>query len=176
MLSNLLDTMDTIVGVGEQAGLVDRQGELPQARRVLIIDSLSTAVGRLMGVSALTTYIESAAGARRGLAAIVTGLCFVLAVTPFLRLIPPEATAPALIIVGFLMFQTVREIDFGTLGDEFSALLTLVLIPLTCSITNGTGVGVSVYVLLSAIGGRARAVPALLWLLAAAFVVYFLLR
>jgi AGZA family xanthine/uracil permease-like MFS transporter len=182
MLSSFLDTVGTIVGVGEQAGLVDRQGELPRAKRVLVIDSLSTAIGGLFGVSALTTYIESAAGvaagARTGLAAIVTGLCFVLAlgVTPFIGLIPPEATAPALIIVGFLMFQTVRDIDFGTLDAGFSALLTLVLIPLTCSITNGIGVGVIVYVLLSAVGGRGRAVPALLWLLAAAFVLYFLLQ
>jgi adenine/guanine/hypoxanthine permease len=182
MLSSFLDTVGTIVGVGEQAGLVDGQGELPEARRVLVIDSLSTAMGGLFGVSALTTYVESAAGvavgARTGLAAIVTGLCFLLAlgVTPFVGLIPPEATAPALIIVGFLMFQTVREIDFGTLGDGFSALLTLVLIPLTCSITNGIGVGVIVYVLLSAAGGRARAVPALLWLLTAAFVLYFVLQ
>jgi adenine/guanine/hypoxanthine permease len=182
MLSSFLDTVGTIVGVGEQAGLVDRQGELPQAKRVLIVDSLATAVGGLFGVSALTTYVESAAGvavgARTGLAAMVTGLCFVLAlaVTPFIGLIPPEATAPALIIVGFLMFQTVREIDFGTLGDGFAALLTLVLIPLTCSITNGIGVGVIVYVLLSAVSGRSRAVPALLWLLAAAFVLYFLLQ
>jgi adenine/guanine/hypoxanthine permease len=182
MLSSFLDTVGTIVGVGEQAGLVDRQGELPEAKRVLVIDSLATTLGGLFGVSALTTYVESAAGvaagARTGLAAIVTGVCFLLAlvVTPFVGLIPPEATAPALIIVGFLMFQTVREIDFGTLGDGFSALLTLVLIPLTCSITNGIGMGVIVYVLLSAVGGRARAVPALLWLLAAAFVLYFLLR
>lgn len=182
MLSSFLDTVGTIVGVGEQAGLVDGQGELPQAKRVLIIDSLATAVGGLFGVSALTTYVESAAGvavgARTGLAAMVTGLCFLLAlgVTPFIGLIPPEATAPALIIVGFLMFQTVREIDFETFGDGFSALLTLVLIPLTCSITNGIGVGVIVYVLLSAVGGRARAVPALLWLLAAAFGLYFLLQ
>jgi AGZA family xanthine/uracil permease-like MFS transporter len=182
MLSSFLDTVGTIVGVGEQAGLVDRQGELPEAKRVLLIDSLATAVGGLFGVSALTTYVESAAGvaagARTGLAAIVTGLCFVLAlaVTPFVGLIPPEATAPALIIVGFLMFQTVREIDFGTLGDGFSALLTLVLIPLTCSITNGIGVGVIVYVLLSVVGGRTRAVPALLWLLAVAFGLYFLLQ
>jgi adenine/guanine/hypoxanthine permease len=182
MLSSLLDTVGTIVGVGEQAGLVDGHGELPEAKRVLIIDSLSTAVGGLMGVSALTTYVESAAGvaagARMGLAAIVTGLCIVLAlaVTPFIGLIPPEATAPALIIVGFLMFQTVRDIDFGTLGDGFLALLTLILIPLTCSITNGIGVGVIVSVVLSAVDGRSRAVPALLWLLAAAFGLYFLLQ
>jgi AGZA family xanthine/uracil permease-like MFS transporter len=182
MLSSFLDTVGTIVGVGEQAGLTDRQGELPEAKRVLVIDSLATAVGGLFGVSALTTYVESAAGvaagARTGLAAIVTGLCFLLAlgITPFVGLIPPEATAPALIIVGFLMFQTVREIDFGPLSDGFSALLTLVLIPLTCSITNGIGVGVIVYVLLSALGGRARVVPVLLWLLAAAFMLYFLLQ
>lgn len=181
MLSSFLDTVGTIVGVGEQAGLVDAQGELPQAKRVLVIDSLATACGGLFGVSALTTYIESAAGvaagARTGLSALVTGICFLLAlgVTPFVGLIPPEATAPALIIVGFLMFQTVRDIDFGELGAGFAALLTLVLIPLTCSITNGIGVGVIVYVLLSALGGRARTVPALLWLLAAAFVGYFVM-
>jgi AGZA family xanthine/uracil permease-like MFS transporter len=182
MLSSFLDTVGTIVGVGEQAGLVDRQGELPEAKRVLIIDSLATAIGGLFGVSALTTYVESAAGvavgARTGLAAIVTGLCFLLAlgVTPFVGLIPPEATAPALIVVGFLMFQTVREIDFGRLADGFPALLTLMLIPVTCSITNGIGVGVIVYVLLQLAAARGRAVPKLLWLLAAAFVLYFLLR
>jgi AGZA family xanthine/uracil permease-like MFS transporter len=180
MLSSFLDTVGTIVGVGEQAGLVDAQGELPQAKRVLVIDSLATACGGLFGVSALTTYIEAAgvaAGARTGLSALVTGICFLLAlgVTPFVGLIPPEATAPALIVVGFLMFQTVRDIDFGELGAGFAALLTLVLIPLTCSITNGIGVGVIVYVLLSALGGRARTVPALLWLLAAAFVGYFVM-
>jgi AGZA family xanthine/uracil permease-like MFS transporter len=181
MLSSFLDTVGTIVGVGEQAGLVDAQGELPQAKRVLVIDSLATACGGLFGVSALTTYIESAAGvaagARTGRSALVTGICFLLAlgVTPFVGLIPPEATAPALIVVGFLMFQTVRDIDFGELGAGFAALLTLVLIPLTCSITNGIGVGVIVYVLLSALGGRARTVPALLWLLAAAFVGYFVM-
>jgi adenine/guanine/hypoxanthine permease len=182
MLFSFLDTVGTIVGVGEQAGLTDRKGELPEARRVMVIDSLATTVGGLFGVSALTTYVESAAGvaagARTGLAAIVTGLCFLLAlvVTPFVGLVPPEATAPALIIVGFLMFQTVRDIDFGNLGDGFAALLTLVLIPLTCSITNGIGVGVIVYVVLSAVSGRARTVPALLWLLAAAFGLYFLLQ
>ncbi|HMQ33636.1 MAG TPA: NCS2 family permease [Chloroflexaceae bacterium] len=182
VLSSFLDTVGTIVGVGEQAGLVDGRGELPQARRVLVVDSLATAVGGLFGVSALTTYVESAAGvaagARTGLAAIVTGLCFLLAlaVTPFVGLIPPEATAPALIVVGFLMFQTVREIDFGRLEDGFAALLTLVLIPLTCSIADGIGVGVLGYVLLQLAAGRSRAVPALLWLLAAAFALYFLLR
>jgi AGZA family xanthine/uracil permease-like MFS transporter len=181
MLSSFLDTVGTIVGVGKQAELLDEHGELPVSKRVLIIDSLATAVGGLFGVSALTTYVESAAGvaagARTGLAAIVTGLCFALAlvITPFVGLVPPEATVPALIIVGFLMFQSVRDIDFGTLSDGFAALLTLVLIPLTSSITNGIGVGVIVYVFLSAVGGRAGTLPVLLWLLAAAFSLYFLL-
>jgi AGZA family xanthine/uracil permease-like MFS transporter len=182
VLSSFLDTVGTIVGVGEQAGLVDAQGELPQARRVLLIDSLSTALGGLFGVSALTTYAESAAGvaagARTGLAAIVTGLCFLLAltITPFVGLIPPEATAPAMIIVGFFMFQTVRDIDFTSLDDGFAALLTLVLIPLTGSIADGIGIGVICYVLLQLIVGRGGAIPRLLWLLAVAFGLYFALR
>lgn len=182
VLASFLDTVGTIVGVGEQAGLVDGRGGLPQGRRVLVVDSLATAVGGLFGVSALTTYVESAAGvaagARTGLAAIVTGLCFLLAlaVIPFVGLIPPEATAPALIVVGFLMAQTVREIDLGRLDEGFPALLTLVLIPLTCSIADGIGVGVLAHVLLRLAGGRSRTVPALLWLMAGAFTLYFLLR
>ena len=178
MVANVEVVGDACVGVW---GLAYRHvvGEHRHVRVAVV--QLATALGGLFGVSALTTYIESAAGvsagARTGLASIVTGLCFLLAlaVTPFIGLVPLEATAPALIIVGFLMFQTVRDIDFGALGDGFAALLTIILIPLTCSITNGIGVGVIVYALFSVLGGRARSVPVLLWLLAAAFVLYFLL-
>ncbi len=181
MLSDFFDTMGTIVGVGEEAGFVDERGRLPGANRVLLVDSLAAAVGGLFGVSSVTTYIESAAGvaegARTGLASVVTGLLFLLAIVfaPFTGLVPPEATAPALIIVGFLMFAAVREIDVTNLLDGFPALLTLIMMPLTYSITNGIGAGFISYVFLRAVSGRAREIHPLLWIVTGAFLVFFLL-
>ena len=148
---------------------------------MLVIDSLATALGGLFGVSSVTTYVESAAGvtagARTGLSSVVTGLCFILALglAPIAGLVPPEATAPALIIVGFFMFAAVREIDFSSLLDGFPALITLIMIPLTYSITNGIGAGFITYSFLRAVSGRRHEVPPLAWVISAAFVVYFLL-
>ena len=179
MLSDFFDTMGTIVGVGEEAGFVDEQGRLPGANRVLLVDSLAAALGGLFGVSSVTTYIESAAGvssgARTGLASVVTGLLFLLALllAPFAGLVPPEATAPALIVVGFLMFSAVRELDVTDLLDGFPSLLTLIMMPLTYSITNGIGAGFVTYVFLRLVSGRAREVHPLLWIISLAFVIYF---
>ncbi|PLS77885.1 MAG: NCS2 family permease [Chloroflexi bacterium] len=181
MLSDFFDTMGTIVGVGEEAGFVDEQGRLPGANRVLLIDSLAAALGGLFGVSSVTTYIESAAGvsegARTGLASVVTGLLFLLALAlaPFAGLVPPEATAPALIIVGFLMFAAVREIDVSNLLDGFPALITLIMMPLTFSITNGIGAGFVCYAFLRLVSGRAREIHPLFWVVSGAFVIYFLI-
>lgn len=181
MLSDFFDTMGTIVGVGEEAGFVDQQGRLPGANRVLLIDSLAAAVGGLFGVSSVTTYIESAAGvsegARTGLASIVTGVLFLLALAlaPFAGLVPPEATAPALIIVGFLMFAAIREIEVTDLHDGFPALITLIMMPLTYSITNGIGAGFVTYAFLRLVSGRAREIHPLLWIVSLAFVIYFLI-
>ncbi|MDQ5852387.1 MAG: NCS2 family permease [Chloroflexota bacterium] len=179
MLSDFFDTMGTIVGVGEEAGFVDEQGRLPGANRVLLVDSLGAAIGGLFGASSVTTFIESAAGvaegARTGLASVVTGLLFLLALVlaPFAGLVPPEATAPALIIVGFLMFAAVREIDVTDLFDGFPALMTMIMMPLTYSITNGIGAGFITYVFLRLVSGRAREVHPLLWIVSLAFVIYF---
>lgn len=181
MLSDFFDTMGTIVGVGEEAGFVDQNGRLPGANRVLLIDSLAAALGGLFGVSSVTTYIESAAGvsegARTGLASIVTGVLFLLALAlaPFAGIVPPEATAPALIIVGFLMFAAVREIDVTNLADGFPALITLIMMPLTYSITNGIGAGFVTYVFLRLVSGRAREIHPLLWIVSIAFVIYFII-
>jgi AGZA family xanthine/uracil permease-like MFS transporter len=179
MLSDFFDTMGTIVGVGEEAGFVDEQGRLPGANRVLLVDSIAAALGGLFGVSSVTTYIESAAGvaegARTGLASVVTGLLFLLALglAPFVGLVPPEATAPALIIVGFLMFSAVREINVTDLLDGFPALITLIMMPLTYSITNGIGAGFITYVFLRLVSRRAHEIHPLLWIIALAFVIYF---
>jgi AGZA family xanthine/uracil permease-like MFS transporter len=181
MLSDFFDTMGTIVGVGEEAGFLDERGRLPGANRVLLVDSLAAALGGLFGVSSVTTYIESAAGvaegARTGLASVVTGLFFLLAIAfaPFAGLVPPEATAPALIIVGFLMFSAVRDIDVTNLLDGFPALITLIMMPLTYSITNGIGAGFIVYVFLRLVSGRSREIHPLLWIVTLSFVIFFLI-
>jgi AGZA family xanthine/uracil permease-like MFS transporter len=181
MLSDFFDTMGTIVGVGEEAGFVDEQGRLPGANRVLLVDSLGAVIGGLFGVSSVTTYIESAAGvsegARTGLASVVTGLLFLLALVlaPFAGIVPPEATAPALIIVGFLMFAAVREIDVTDLLDGFPALITLIMMPLTYSITNGIGAGFITYAFLRLVSGRGREIHPLFWIVAGAFVIYFII-
>ncbi len=181
MLSDFFDTMGTIVGVGEEGGFVDEQGRLPGANRVLLVDSLAAALGGLFGVSSVTTYIESAAGvsqgARTGLASVITGILFLLALVlaPFAGLVPPEATAPALIIVGFLMFAAVREIDITDLLEGFPALVTLIMMPLTYSITNGIGAGFVTYAFLRLVSGRAREVHPLFWVVSASFIIYFLI-
>ncbi|MCE7982484.1 MAG: NCS2 family permease [Caldilinea sp. CFX5] len=181
MLSDFFDTMGTVIGVGEKAGLVDEQGHLPGADRVLLVDSLAAALGGLFGTSSVTTFIESAAGvsagARTGLAAVVTGLCFLLALllTPFAGLVPPEAVAPALIVVGFMMVAHLREIDFSDLLDGFPALLMIVVMPLTYSITNGLGAAFVTYVFLRVVAGRAGEIHPLLWIVTGAFVIYFAL-
>lgn len=181
MLSDFFDTLGTIIGVGEQAGFVDQRGELPGTQRVLLVDSIAAAVGGIFSTSSVTTYIESAAGVaeggRTGLTAVVTGLLFLVSMllAPIAGVVPSEATAPALIIVGFLMCSSIREIDFTRFEEGFPALLTMTLMPFTYSITNGIGAGFIAYVFISAVGGKLREIHPIFWLIALAFVIYFLL-
>lgn len=179
MLSDFFDTMGTIVGVGGQAGWLDAEGRLPGAKRVLLVDSLGAAFGGLMGASSNTTFIESAAGvsagARTGLASVVTGVLFLLAmfIAPVVAVIPPEATAPALIVVGFLMAGIATKIDLGSIEEGLPALLTIVFMPFTYSITNGVGAGFVTYGFIKLVRGKAREVHPLLWAVIVAFIVYF---
>ncbi|MBI2765871.1 MAG: NCS2 family permease, partial [Chloroflexi bacterium] len=145
MLADFFDTMGTVIGIGGQAGWLDQRGRLPGIRRILLVDSLGAAFGGLMGASSNTTYIESAAGvssgARTGLASVVTGVLFLLCVflAPVVAVIPPEATAPALVLVGFLMAAIISKIDLTSVDEGLPALLTMVVMPFTYSITNGVG-------------------------------------
>ena len=178
LLADFFDTMGTVVGVGSQAGLV-RDGRLPGVGRVLFVDSLAAAAGGAASVSSNTTYIESAAGvgegARTGLASLVTGALFLLAMflTPLVQVVPFEAATPALVVVGFLMTTQVKNIDFTDYGLAIPAFLTMVLMPFTFSITNGMGAGFVSYVLIRTFQGRAREIHPLLWLVSALFVIYF---
>jgi AGZA family xanthine/uracil permease-like MFS transporter len=179
MLSDFFDTMGTVVGLGGEAGLLDDRGRLPGIKRVLVVDSLGAVAGGLASSSSNTTYIESAAGisagGRTGLASVVTGALFLLCLflSPLAGVIPPEATAPVLVIVGYFMMTLVRDIEWGDPGIGIPALLTIVMMPFTYSITNGVGAGFLAYVVIAVLRGRALDVHPLLYVVAGIFAWYF---
>ncbi|MGH2350454.1 MAG: NCS2 family permease [Chloroflexota bacterium] len=181
MLSDFFDTMGTVTGIGAEAGWLDEQGRLPRLNRVLLVDSLGAMLGGAAGSSSATTYIESAAGisegGRTGLTAVVVGLLFLvcLFLAPIAGMIPPEATSAALILVGFYMSAAARGIDFGDVEEGLPALLTMVVMPLTYSITNGIGAGVLSFVLIKVARGKAGALHPMMWVAAIAFLLYFAL-
>jgi AGZA family xanthine/uracil permease-like MFS transporter len=179
MLSDFFDTMGTVIGVGEQAGLVDGNGQLPGINRVLLVDSLGAVLGGAFSTSSNTTFIESAAGVseggRTGLTAVVVGVLFLLAIliAPIAGVVPAQATAPALVIVGFLMFTIARDFDWGDIEEMFPVLVTLIVMPLTFRITDGIAAGFIAYVFLKLVRGRARDVHPLMWVVSGAFVLFF---
>jgi len=181
MLSDFFDTMGTVIGIGGEAGWLTREGRLPRLNRVLLVDSLGAVAGGAAGASSATTYIESAAGvaagARTGLASVVTGAGFLLALflAPLAGVVPAQATAPALIVVGYLMSRVVREIPFADFEEGFPALLTLAVMPFTYSITNGIGAGFVAYCFIKLVRGKGEQVAPMMYAAALAFVVYFLL-
>jgi adenine/guanine/hypoxanthine permease len=179
VLADFFDTMGTVVGLGKEGGMLTEKGELPRLKSVLMVDSLSAVAGGVGSSSSNTAYIESAAGigegARTGLANVVTGLLFLLAmfVTPIYEIVPFEAATPALVIVGFLMATQIKNIDFSDVGLALPAFLTFVIMPFTYSITNGIGAGFISYVVFRTVQGRAREIHPLMWIVAAAFLLYF---
>jgi len=179
MLADFFDTMGTMTAIGAEAGLLDEEGKPPHTERILVVDSLAAAAGGAAGVSSNTSYIESAAGvgegARTGLASVVTGLLFLLSIlfAPLVAIVPSEAAVPALVLVGFLMMQQVRDIDWDDLDIAIPAFLTIVLMPFTYSITVGIGAGFLAYAFIKLVRGRVGDVHPILWLVAALFLVYF---
>jgi len=180
MLSDFFDTMGTIIGVGGKGGFLDARGQLPRANRVLLVDSLGAAFGGLANSSSNTTYIESAAGVaeggRTGLVSVVTGILFLVAMwfSPLASVIPAQATAPALIIVGFYMMSVAREIAWDDYEEAIPVFVTMLVMPFTWSITNGIGSGFVTHVAIKVLNGRGGRVHWMLYLAAAAFIVYFL--
>jgi AGZA family xanthine/uracil permease-like MFS transporter len=179
MLSDFFDTAGTVMGIADEAKMLDANGKLPGMDRVLLVDSIAAAVGGLASSSSNTTYIESASGVseggRTGLASVITGALFLvcLFISPLAGVIPPEATAPVLLIVAFFMIQSIGEIDWRDPGIGIPALLTMVLMPFTYSITNGVGAGFLAYVVARTLQGRAKAIHPLLWVVSAVFAWYF---
>ena len=180
LLSDFFDTVGTVTAIGHEAGLIDKDGNVPNNNRILLVDSIAAAAGGAAGVSSNTSYIESASGvgegARTGLASVITGVCFLLAtfLSPLVAVIPYEAATPALIIVGFLMMTQVKDIDWADLGIAIPAFLTIILMPFTYSISVGIGAGFISHVIIRIVQGRRKDVHPLLVLVSVLFVIYFL--
>jgi adenine/guanine/hypoxanthine permease len=179
---DLFDNMGTLIGVCSRLGVLDKEGRLPGIGRALKADAAAAIVGSTLGTSTVTSYIESAAGAeeggRTGLTAIVVALCFLAALVlhPLIRIIPAEATAPALVVVGILMMQNITALDLEDFVHAVPCVLIVVLMPLTFSISEGLAIGFVVYAVLMLGSGRARQLSLTAWGLAAIFLLHLLFR
>jgi AGZA family xanthine/uracil permease-like MFS transporter len=179
MLSDFFDTMGTVTGIAAEAGLANADGSVPGVGRILIVDSVAAIAGGAGGISSNTTYIESAAGVaeggRTGFASVVTGVLFLLAIflSPIAAIIPSQATAPALVLVGYLMFTLVKDIPVASVEDGLPALLTMILMPLTYDITVGIGAGFIGWVLLKIVHRKLAEIHWLMWVVSIGFVIYF---
>ncbi|MDI6827798.1 MAG: NCS2 family permease [Armatimonadota bacterium] len=182
LITDFFDTMGTVIAVGGEAGYLTADGRLPRLNRVLLVDSLAAVWGSICSASSVTTYIESAsgvsAGGRTGLTAVVVGLLFLLAVffAPAISIVPAVATAPALIVVGFLLMAVVCEIPFGNLEESFPAFLTVLVIPLTLSISRGIGYGFIAYTLVKIMVGKWKELHPLMIIVSALFALSFALQ
>ncbi|MEU0081101.1 NCS2 family permease [Micromonospora tulbaghiae] len=180
LITDFFDTMGTMVAIGQEGDMLDETGTPPKAKEILLVDSIAAAAGGAASVSSNTSYIESAAGvaegARTGVANLVTGALFLLAMflAPLSLIVPFEAASTALVVVGFLMMTAVRTIDWTDYEIAIPAFLTIALMPFTYSISNGIGAGVISFVLLKVAKGKAREVHPLLYAVAALFILYFL--
>ena len=179
LLSIFFDAMGTMVGLAAGAGSIDKDGNIPNVERVLLVDAAGAVAGGGAGVSSNQIFVESGAGigegARTGLASVVTGLLFLVAMflTPLIYLVPFEAVAPALVVVGYLMVSQVGKIDWTDIGLALPSFLTFALMPFTYSIANGLGAGFISYTVIRLFQGRGREIHPLMYVVAAAFVLYF---
>lgn len=173
---DMFDTLGTLIGVATKADMLDKNGKLPRIKQALLADAVATSAGAVFGTSTTTTFVESssgvAAGARTGLASVVTGLLFLVSIllSPIFCAIPGFATAPALIFVGFLMMTSVVGIDFEDLTEAIPAYLCLLSMPLMYSISEGIAIGVISYVIINLICGKSKKITPLMYILAVLFI------
>lgn len=177
---DLFDTLGTLIGVSSKAGYLTEDGKLPKAKQALLADAVATTAGACLGTSTTTTYIESAAGVadggRTGLTALTTAALFALALpfSPIFKAIPAFATAPALIIVGFYMMESVIKIDFSKYRIAIPAFLTILIMPITYSISEGISFGVISYTIINACTGNAKKVHPLMYVLSLLFILKYI--
>ncbi len=173
---DMFDTLGTLIGVANKAGMLDKDGKLPRIKQALLADAIATSAGAVFGTSTTSTFVESssgvAQGARTGLASVVTGLLFLASIVfaPIFCSIPGFATAPALIFVGFLMISTVTTIDFSDFAESVPAYLCLLSMPLMYSISEGIAIGVISYVIIHVACGKREKITPLMYVLAILFV------
>ncbi|CAN5746030.1 NCS2 family permease [soil metagenome] len=179
VMVDFFDTIGTVTAIAETGDLQDREGRIPRLRSILAIDSISSVIGGAFGVSSVTSYVESAAGvaegARTGLHNLVVSALFAACMfaAPLVAVVPAAATAPALIVVGFLMCQQITRIDFTARDTAIPAFLILLMTPLTFSISDGIAYGFIAYVAIKLLSGRGRDVQLMMYATAALFVGYF---
>ena len=173
---DMFDTLGTLIGVSDKAGMLDKDGKLPRVKQALLADAIATSAGAVLGTSTTTTFVESSAGvgagARTGLSSVVTGFLFLISIlfAPIFTAIPGFATAPALIFVGFLMISAIVKIDFEDLTEAIPAYLCLIAMPLMYSIAEGIAIGVISYVIINLICGKVKKITPLMYVLAILFV------
>jgi AGZA family xanthine/uracil permease-like MFS transporter len=179
---DMFDTVGTLIGVSSKAGFLDKQGRLPRAKQALFADAIGTTAGSILGTSTVTTYVESASGiaegGRTGLTAFTVAVLFGLSLflSPLFAIIPEAATAPALILVGFMMMTPVQKINFDDYTEAIPAFLAIIIMPLTYSIAEGIVFGVLSYFFLKLFTGRRKEVPWLVYILVVIFVLRFIFQ
>lgn len=177
---DMFDTLGTLIGVATKADMLDEKGRLPKVKQALVADAVATSAGAILGTSTTTTFVESsagvAAGARTGLASVVTGILFLLSIflSPIFCAIPGFATAPALIFVGFLMVSAILNIDFKDMTEAVPAYLCFLCMPLMYSISEGIAIGVISYVVINLICGKAKKITPLMYVLAVLFIAKYI--
>ncbi|MGO4290087.1 NCS2 family permease [Chitinophaga sp. RAB17] len=182
LMVNLFDTVGTLIGLCNKAGLLDENGRLPRAKQALMADAVGTTAAGLLGTSVVTAYVESAsgiaAGGKTGLTSFTVAIMFLLSLffAPVFAMIPQAATAPALIIVGMLMMGAVTKIDFNDVTEAIPAFLAIVMMPYTYSIAEGIVFGMLSYVLLKVLTGQYKSISPVMYVLAVLFIITFLVK
>lgn len=177
---DIFDTVGTLIGVASKADLLDEDGNLPRAKQALLSDAIGTCVGACLGTSTVTSFVESSAGAaaggRTGLTSVSTGILFFLSLllSPLFLSIPGFATTPALVYVGYLMMTQIKNVKFedADIADIIGAFMAIVMMPFTSSIANGIMFGIISWVALKVCTGKAKDIPAVMWISAALFILY----
>jgi len=177
---DIFDTLGTLVGVSTKAGMLDKDGKIPNAKKAFMADAIGTTAGAMLGTSTVTTYVESAAGVseggRTGMTALITALCFAVALffAPVFLAIPGAATAPALILVGLYMLSPIKELDFSDLSETIPAFICIIAMPLAYSIAEGITLGVLSYVIINLIAGKFKKLSIGMYILAILFILKYI--
>ena len=177
---DIFDTIGTLVGVSNRAGMIDKNGRIPHLKKAFLVDAVGTTAGAMLGSSTITTFVESASGVaeggRSGLTSFTTAVCFLIALflAPFFLAVPGAATAPVLVLVGLMMMSQVQKIDFGDYAESIPAFICIIMMPLAYSISEGIALGAISFVLLHLLSGKYKRVSVATWILAIAFVIKYL--